>query len=530
MDAASSSWIAPAAAALVCALAAYVLTPSAAQRALSKLPTPSSTLPLLGNTLDLMKYQLPRLHDWIAEQCLLHGGRSWLLQALGAPPLVVLSSVETFEDVLKTQFDVFDKGERMRLIFEDLIGDGIVAVDGDKWRFQRKKLSNLFTLRAFRETITTAIHTYVRVLGDVLETAADDDASPFDFGTACHRMTFDVFAEVGFGLRKNLLASGATNSFLQSLNTAGEVLEHRFHQPDSLWQLKRFLRVGDEKRLAEATDALNTEVYAIIYESLRRKNDPKHADSHAGKDVVSLFLDELDQEQPSSSSSGLKVDIKFLRDVGITVLAAGKDSTAWTIIWFVISLNRSPHVATAIRDELRVQLPQLFTDRAYVPSMDDVESLVYLEAALKETMRLHPIIPLNAKEANRDTTLSDGTFVPKGARVYIPSYALGRMPQVWGPDAAEFKPERWLETDAATGKLKIVQVPATKFVSFHAGPRICLGMRFAVFELKATLAYVLSKYELATVKPPQDFTYAISSGLTVKGPVLVNVSRYPTTT
>ncbi|KAF1329393.1 Cytochrome p450, partial [Globisporangium splendens] len=464
-----------------------------------------------------------------SDECILHNGKSWLLQALGAPPLIVVSSAETFEDVLKTQFEIFDKGERMRTIFSDVFGDGIVAVDGDKWKFQRKKLSHLFTMRAFRDTITTAVHDKVRILGDVLAKSALDQDTPISIGDVFQRFAFDTFAQVGFGLESNTLSSGQNNSFISALTTIGEVMERRFHQPDLLWQLKRFLRIGDEKRLAECTEQLNKELYAVIYENLRRKNDPKYAKQMAArsmKDVVSLFLDELDDEgkgKASTTEGSLKVDIKFLRDIALTILGAGKETTAWTLAWFVINLNRYPNVATKIRTELRAKLPQLFTDTQYVPSMDDVDQLVYLEAAVRESLRLYPLVPLNAKEANADTTLCDGTFVQKGSRVYIPSYALGRMPSVWGPDAAEFKPERWIEHDPQTGNETLIHVSTSKFVSFHAGPRICLGMRFAIFELKTSLAYVLSKYDLVTVKPPDQFTYEIASALVVKGPVLVHV-------
>ncbi|GAB9462962.1 Cytochrome p450 [Globisporangium polare] len=523
----SAVWALPVCA---CALVAYLLMPSAGQRAVRSLPTPESTLPFLGNTLDLMTYQLPRLHDWITEQCLRFEGRPWLLQALGAPPLVVVSSVEGFEDVVKTQFEIFDKGKRMREIFEDMVGDGIIAVDGDKWKFQRKKLSHLFTMRAFRETITTSIHKYILVLGDLLEKAAKDpQQTPFDYGDACQRMAFDIFAEVGFGLQKNTLATGKDTSFIEALIVAGKVIEHRFHQPDFVWKLKRLLRIGDERLLIDAVEGLNREVYAIIYENLRRKNDPNYKQKQpALKDVLSLFIDEIEEEKATTSEKktdnpAQKVDIKYLRDVGLTILSAGKETTALTFMWFIITLNRNPGTSKKIRDELRAKLPQLFTDRSYVPSMEDIEQLVYLEATLRETLRLHPIVPLNAKEANRDTTLSDGTFIAKGTRVYIPSYALGRMPSIWGPDAAEYKPERWIEVDELTGKQKLIVVPATKFVGFHAGPRICLGMRFALFELKSGLAYMLSKYELTTVKKPEEFTYVMSPALAVKGPVMVTV-------
>ncbi|GAB9462960.1 Cytochrome p450 [Globisporangium polare] len=502
---------------------AYAALPDAKERAIRKLPVPASTLPVLGNSLDLIKYQNHRVHDWIVEQCLLHEGRPWRLQLLGAPPLVVLSTQEAFEDVLKTQFEVWDKGQQMYEVFADVMGDSIAAVDGEQWRYQRKKLSHLFTMRSFRETITTSIQKYVRVLGKVLDEAVLHPETPFNLGDACHQMAFDIFAEVGFGLQTNALERSENNPFIVSLGMLTQVLESRFQQPKLLWKLKRFLQIGEEKKLTESLTILNDAMHQIIYENLARQNDETY--QRPIKDVISLFMDELNDEDNETDGKKQPIDSKFLRDVGFTILAGGKDSTASSLMWCFVMLGRHPDVENKIREELQTKLPELFTDKDYVPSLEEIETLVYLEAALRESLRLNPTVPLNAKEANRDTTLSDGTFIKKGTRVYIPSYALARMPHVWGPDAAEYKPERWIEVDELTGKQKLIVVPATKFTSFHAGPRICLGMRFALFELKAALAYTLSKYRFKTERDPASYTYEMSAVLPLKGPLMVSVGH-----
>ncbi|KAJ0410101.1 hypothetical protein ATCC90586_001586 [Pythium insidiosum] len=75
----------------------------------------------------------------------------------------------------------------------------------------------------------------------------------------------------------------------------------------------------------------------------------------------------------------------------------------------------------------------------------------------------------------------------------MPTYALGRMTHVWGPDAREFRPERWLDETSPTG---LITVSAFKFNSFHAGPRMCLGMNLAMLEMKTLAASVLSKFQL----------------------------------
>ncbi|EEY62028.1 cytochrome P450, putative [Phytophthora infestans T30-4] len=151
--------------------------------------------------------------------------------------------------------------------------------------------------------------------------------------------------------------------------------------------------------------------------------------------------------------------------------------------------------------------------------MHDVSQLVTLEAALKETLRLHPPVPMVPKYVVEDTTLADGTFVKANSLIVLATYAMARMTHVWGTDAAEFKPERWI--DAATGKL--VSVSPYKFVSFNAGPRLCLGMNLAMLEMKLVVAGLLSKFHIE-VEDPENVTYDVSLTLPVKGSLDVKIS------
>ncbi|RLN37509.1 hypothetical protein BBO99_00001915 [Phytophthora kernoviae] len=461
MGESSSLWTVAVPAATAACVLVYFLLPDERERAIRRLPAPSSTLPLLGNTLDLMSLELPRLHDWIVEQCKAFGGRTWRLRVIGAPPLVVVSSVECFEDVLKTQFEVFDKGDRMNDIFRDVAGD------------------------------------------------------------------------ISFGLQANALEGGQHTDFMEALGRLIHHVEMRFHSPDWLWKLKRALKIGGEKELAEAVEILDKTVFMIINKNMERKFNPDAAANEwsarpprTTKDVVSLFLDAHDEQRASGEDDGeAPLDANFLRDIAVVVLLAGKDTTAWSMSWLIIMLNRNPKVETKLRQELREKLPKLFSDPNYVPTMDDVENLVYLEAVLRENLRLNPLVPLNAKEANRDTTLVDGTFIKKGTRVYIPSYTLGRMKSVWGRDASKFKPERWLVQDPWTGEQTIRPVSAFQFVSFHAGPRTCLGMRFAMLEMKTVMAFMLSKYHFTTKENPKSYTPIFS----VDDSVLPSASQSLTT-
>lgn len=323
-----------------------------------------------------MRRQLPRLHDWIAEQCVVLGGRTWRLQALGAPPLVVVSTPELFEDVTRAQLAVFDKGERMAAIFQDAMGGGIFAVDGDAWLRQRKLLSRIFTMRAFKDTIARCFRDNTRVLGSVLDRAVDGE--PLDLGDALHRFTFDLFTDVAFGLQEKTLERGDRCEFIDATSTLALGIETRFHQPDWPWQLKRALGVGVERQIAQSIAAINKIVYKVIAESLAKKREVDDAESkRPTKDIISLFTEHSKlQQEASGAGEQAEVDPKMLHDVCTSILLASKDTTALTMSWLVVMLNREPEVASKIREELRRVLPRLFSDPAFVPTMDDVDQLM----------------------------------------------------------------------------------------------------------------------------------------------------------
>ncbi|KAL2902549.1 Cytochrome P450 86A22, partial [Bienertia sinuspersici] len=113
-------------------------------------------------------------------------------------------------------------------------------------------------------------------------------------------------------------------------------------------------------------------------------------------------------------------------------------------------------------------------------------------AALSETLRLYPSVPEDSKHVVADDVLPDGTFVPAGSAITYSIYSTGRMKFTWGEDCLEFRPERWLSSD----ETKMDFQDTFKFVSFNAGPRICLGKDLAYLQMKSISAAVLLRHRL----------------------------------
>ncbi|KAG7392780.1 hypothetical protein PHYPSEUDO_014267 [Phytophthora pseudosyringae] len=468
---------------------------------------PKSTLPILGNTLDVMFYQKERLWDWMAEQSNLTEGKPWVLSILGRPDALIVTSPEACEDVFKSQFDNFGRGAELRDVIFDIFGDGIAGVDGEDWQRQRRIASHLFSHRQLRTVMDEVIIEKVTQLKQVLAQCAKD-GKVVPMKSLFGKYTSEVFTKIGFGVDLHTLesdpCSDSNNAFINAVDVYAEVFGARIQSPSWFWKLKRFLGIGDEGRLqqsAKVAEGLTQEVLAQSLEIRRR-------DSREAKrtDLLTLFVE-----------TSTNIDPKAVHDTLMSFLLASKDTTSFSLSWVLVNLNRYPAVLAKLRDEIREKLPGLLTGEIEVPTMEDLQKLPYLEAVVKESLRLH--MAATNRMANVSTTLSDGTFVPEGCAVMVPIYASARVKNVWGEDAADFKPERWIE--ATTGKVK--PVSPFKFFTFAAGPRQCLGMRFALLQIQTTVAVLFSRFDLKTEENPFDITYAFAITLPVKGQLRVAV-------
>ncbi|KAL4158239.1 hypothetical protein PRNP1_004018 [Phytophthora ramorum] len=152
-------------------LAWYLLSTAHGEKQLGtrKVVRPSTTKPLIGNTLDIL-YNLPIRHDWIASLCEEAKGEPVLLQSLGTPDMTLLSTPGAFEDVFKNQFDNFPKGPKKSEYLRELLGEGIFAVDNEKclWRSTQARVCASYHVELETpKTVTYAISFTLPVKGQL---------------------------------------------------------------------------------------------------------------------------------------------------------------------------------------------------------------------------------------------------------------------------------------------------------------------------------------------------------------------------
>ncbi|TMW65606.1 hypothetical protein Poli38472_008248 [Pythium oligandrum] len=496
------------------ALAALALTlhtlrkPKEARR-YRVLEEPPTTWPVVGNVVDVVT-RMDDFHDWITENTLKFEGRPWKFSIPGEGEMIVLTTSDAVEEVMATQFKKFIKGAYQIDLLSGVFGVGVVTSDGERWYHQRKTAVKFFSANVLDKFMRQSIQKNVNRVHDVMEKAILTEQL-VDLRELFHDFTLDTFVEMGLGVELKSIGAKERHPFHESIEIASRIVSERFHRVELIWKLERWLVIGEEGRLKRNMDVVYEWLHTIIQESVERSIQKKQSDEEASKScksVVELFL-----EHSKDGLEGLTQD--DLVDFVLTLVIGARDTTADTLSWLFYSMGKHPEVEKKLRDEFDSKLAHLGRDPSTYLTMEHLKPLVYLEAVIKETIRLYPAAPFTFREAADDTVICGDVFVRKGQQVVTAQYAIARSPAVWGPDAAEFHPERWV--DSETGKIKAES--SFKFLSFSAGPRICAGMSLAMMELRILTANLLYRYRFE-VDPANNGMYRMAVTLPMKHSLL----------
>ncbi|EEC68823.1 hypothetical protein OsI_37392 [Oryza sativa Indica Group] len=471
--------------------------------------------PLLGHLPAFVKNS-HRFLDWSTE---LIAGSPEMRIGLWIPGMrsgIVTGNPADVEHILRTNFANYPKGQHAIGMLEDFLGHGLFNSDGEQWLWQRKNASYEFSKRSLRKFVVDVVQAEVanRLL-PLLRRAAGDgvggDAVVLDLQDVLQRFGFDTICMVAFGHDPRCLADGgvleeAKSEFMRNFGEALDLVIGRFMDPIEVsWKIKKWLNIGTERRLKKAI----ADVHAFAMDIVRARR--QSASVKDRDDVLSRFVasDEYSDE--------------VLRDIVLSFLVAGRETTSSGLTWFFWLLSSRPDVVARIADEVRAVRKATGTRPGEPFGFDALREMHYLHAALTESMRLYPPVPTDPQSCAADDTLPDGTFVRAGWFVNYSAYAMGRLAAIWGEDCMEYRPERWLGDDGAFQ-------PASpfRFTVFHAGPRMCLGKEMAYVQMKSIVANVIEELVVDVVKEvagggvPE---HVFSISLRMKGGLPVKIRR-----
>jgi len=377
---------------------------------------------------------------------------------------------------------------RQEVLTKELFGNGIFGVDGEEWRKQRKVASHMFSARVFREHMESVFLEHGKLVVDRLSKVKPNET--IDMQDLFLRHTMDSICQIAFGHNLKSLLQKETPTFSRSFDRAQEIISARGLIPRVQFLVMKYLQLGWEKEFTRCIKTLRDFVGAIVKERASREETKEGL---IEGDLLSQFITKARQDnEPFTEDQAFDIIMNFL--------IAGRDTTACLLTWTVYRLAKHPEMEAKVVKEFKDMLDREGATPSYEKVVRDSE-LPYTHAFLCEVLRIHPPVPSDSKVAKADDTLPDGTFIPKGSRINYMPYIFGRLESIWGPDAQEFKPERWLQFEKEPSQYK--------FLTFNAGPRLCLGKHMAFYETKMLLAMILPKFKF-TIAPTHNPQYKVA--------------------
>lgn len=426
-----------------------------------------------------------RLLDWYTELLAASPTQTIVVDRLGARRTVVTANPVNVEHILKGNFGNYPKGKPFTDILGDLLGTGIFNVDGELWYAQRKLVSHEFSARALRELEFAVLEDEARerLVPALGLAAASGDA--IDMQDLLRRFSFDVICRVSLGVDPGCLDPALPAPRLAAaFDAAAGIIARRGAAPvAAVWKVKRALGVGSESRLREEIRVIHEAVMDLIH--IRKKELALVNGGGGGNDGrrSDLLSRMMECGYPDEA----------IRDMVISFIMAGRDTTSSALTWFFWLLTRH-------RDVEREVLREVAGGGAGHHAAGGQGKMRVLHAALCETMRLYPPVAWDSKHAAAADVLPDGTRVERGDRVTYFQYGMGRMESIWGADAADFSPQRWLSLpEDGAPPAAVAGVSPFKYPVFQAGPRTCLGKEMAFVQMKFVASTVLRRFELTPV-------------------------------
>ncbi|XP_021863917.1 cytochrome P450 CYP94D108-like [Spinacia oleracea] len=428
---------------------------------------------------------------------------------------VITAYPPNVEHILKTRFENYPKGDHSISLLHDFLGTGIFNADNHLWRLQRKTASFEFNKRSLKNFVLDDVRfEIITRLVPFLKQASGSDRV-FDLQDILERFAFDNVCKLAFDYDPGCLAGHGSgeSEFMRAFEEAATLSAGRFlYALPFLWKIKKMFNVGSEKRLRESIKTVHDFADKIIRTKLDEMSRENSNNNLNYQDILSRFISSTEE------ISVLKHEFNFLRDVVISFILAGRDTTSSGLSWFFWLLSNNPDVLKKIRSEVGEVRARVGKKVGDTYDFDDLKEMNYLHAALSETLRLYPPVSMDARSCLEDDVFPDGTEVKKDWFVIYNTYAMGRMESIWGKDCFVFQPERWIDENGLYKPENPFRYPV-----FHAGPRICLGKEMAYLQMKSIVACVVEQFDVDVVGKEKCPEYLLSVTLRMKNGLFARV-------
>ncbi|CAG4941072.1 unnamed protein product [Colias eurytheme] len=437
---------------------------------------------------------------------------------IGPRLLVFLYDPRDVELILSSHVHI-DKADEYKF-FKPWLGNGLLISTGQKWRSHRKLIAPTFHLNVLKsfidlfnansravveklkkETGEFDCHDYMSecTVEILLETAmgvskSTQDRSGFEYAMAVMKMC-DILhlRHTKIWLRPDFLFS-----FTQYAKLQNKLLDIIHGLTKKVIKKKKEEFKSGKKPSAVVTEvveketeaAKTTSVEGLSFGQSSGLKDDLDVDDDVGQKKRLAFLDLLLE----SAQGGVVISDEEIKEQVDTIMFEGHDTTAAGSSFFLSAMG----IHQDIQDKVVEELDSIFGDSDRPATFQDTLEMKYLERCLMETLRMFPPVPIIARHLKQDITMpSNGKKVPAGSTVIIATYKLHRREDIY-PNPDKFNPDNFLPERSANRHYYA-------FVPFSAGPRSCVGRKYAMLKLKIILSTILRNFRVYSDLKESDF-------------------------
>ncbi|EPQ55977.1 cytochrome P450 [Gloeophyllum trabeum ATCC 11539] len=475
---------------------------------LDAIPGPPSKSWLMGNLPEMFDFDSWKFHEELAAK---YGRVAKVNSFLGTKNLYISDPLALYHIIVKDQH-IFEKHDDDFEIFSLIFGPGLLSVKGDRHRKQRKILNPVFSTSHLRNMVPT-FYGIAKQLRGVIASKIKDGPLEVEMMLWLTHTALELVGQAGLGRSFDLLHEGAVSPYAEAIKCLGPVF---FEYPILLFVGPSLMKIGTPKfrrfivertphwlvqRIRHMIDTMQQTSEDVFYSSSSalRKGNAAFQEEAEGKDILSILL----RANNKASSKERLADEEVIAQL-TTLMFAAMDTTSTAVSRILHLLAQYPELQEKLRKELSEA--QADSDLTY----DELDRLPYLDAICRETSRYYCTVPTVGRAAAEDAVLPLSSpitdvngkemreiFVPKGTRITVAIMAANRSKEIWGEDAEEWKPQRWLAPLPESVSQAHLPGVYSNMMTFLGGSRACIGFKFAELEIKVILAVLLRAFRFS---------------------------------
>ncbi|KIK05288.1 hypothetical protein K443DRAFT_3951 [Laccaria amethystina LaAM-08-1] len=400
-----------------------------------------------------------------------------------------------------------------------IFGKALMSTLGDYHRRQRKMFNPVFSVANIREMVPT-FYSVTHQLRDSIAKKVSNGPQEIDVISWMGRTMLEMIGQSGFGYSFDTLAENATpNPYSSALKRLGPALlkislvqAYLFYLAKiGTPQFRRFIidilpwkNMHDVRDIVDAMHKTSLEIFESKKKALLDGDDVVARQIGEGKDIMSMLM----RANMDASEEDRLEDDELIAQVSALTFAA-VDTTSSALSRILHLLAHHPD----IQEKLRREVTEVRAERGDLPYDELTSHLPYLDAIVRETLRLYPPVPFLPRTTRRDIVLPlskplEGVngeliheiLVPNNTNVMISIIGANRNPDIWGPDSLEWIPERWFSP--LPSSVPDAHVPGiySHLMTFMGGGRACVGFKFSQIEIKIVLSLLIESFRFAPSK------------------------------